>query len=138
VIGVVVGALVVLLLAAGAAYALLRDDDDARAGSRDPAVTGDSSPGESGSPGGSDYRVKPEDEKKAIASFATALVKQLRISRPQAACLAFQVIRGVGLQRMVDIGMFDRHMKFLDVDLGDYPDVKEAINTAALTCISPS
>jgi serine/threonine protein kinase len=141
-IALVVGALVlVLLLAAGVAYRLVRDDDGTPAGAgTDPTTSAPTSPGQTTAtpPTASGYTVKKGDEEKAVASFATALVDQLDINQEQAECLAFQVIRGVGLQRMVDIGMFDAEMKFLDADLAAYPDVKDAIATAAVTCVRPA
>jgi serine/threonine protein kinase len=140
-VALVIGALVlVLLLAAGLGYRLVRDDDGANASaSSDPSSSTPVSSGDaSDSPSGSGYQIRKGDEEKAVASFATALVEQLDVTQDQAKCLAFQVIRGVGLQRMVDIGMFDKDMKFLDADLAEYPDVKDAITTAALTCVQPS
>ena len=149
-LGVVVGVLVlVLLVASGAAYAILRDDDT-KASSSDPSTSAPTSaptgaptsaptsPSGTASPSGSGYQVKKGDEEKAIASFSAALVEQLDVTEEQADCLAFQVIRAVGLQRMVDIGMFDEDMNFLDADLAAHPDVKEAITGAVLTCVRPS
>jgi len=122
--------LMVLVVGGGVAYSVLRDDDPGGGSAEDPSSTG--------APSGSGYTVKKGDERKAIASFATALVDQLGVSQEEAECLSFNVIRNVGLQRMVDIGMFDKDMNFLDADLAAYPDVKEAISTAALTCVRPS
>jgi len=145
-LGVVVGVLVlVLLVASGAAYAILRDDDrKATSSDSSPSApttsptTSPTSPDGTTSPSDSGYQVKEGDEDKAIASFSAALVEQLDVTEEQADCLAFQVIRTVGLQRMVDIGMFDEDMKFLDADLAEHPDVKEAINVAVLTCLQPT
>jgi hypothetical protein len=116
--------LVAVILLGSAAYAVLRDNG----GAADPDSASSSSGG---------YKVHQGDERKAIRSFSGALVEELGITKDQADCLAFQVIRGVGLQRMVDIGMFDREMTFQDVDLAEHPDVKDAISTAASTCVRP-
>ena len=122
--GVVV---LVLVLAGGLAYRLSRDDGGTPSGG-----TSASQPSS-----GSGYQVQDGDEEKAVASFAAALVEEGELTEEQASCMAFQVIRTVGLQRMVDIGMFDEDMEFLNIDLADHPDVKDAISNAALTCVRP-
>ena len=43
-------------------------------------------------------------------------------------------IEAVGLPHLVDIGMFDAAMTFHDLDLGPYPEVKNALTSASLTC----
>lgn len=115
----------VLVLAGGLAYRLTRDDGGTPSG------------GTTTSGSSSAYEVRKGDEEKAIASFAAALVEEGELTEEQASCMAFQVIRSVGLQRMVDIGMFDEDMRFLNIDLADHPDVKDAISSAALTCVRP-
>lgn len=129
VLALVAGVVVlVLVLAGGLAYRLSRDEGGTPTG---PSGTSKSS-------AGSGYEVRKGDEEKAIASFAAALVGEGDLTEKQASCMAFQVIRSVGLQRMVDIGMFDEDMRFLNIDLADHPDVKDAISSAALTCVRPS
>ena len=40
----------------------------------------------------------------------------------------------MGLDHLVEIGMFDDAMTFHDVDLAPYPEVKSALTPATLTC----
>ena len=142
----------VLVLGAGVAYRLTRDDgvdqpngspdptSSAATPTRSPSVSPTVSPSvsPSASPSGSGYQVKQGDEEKAVESFAATLVEEGTVNQEQANCLAFQVIRTVGLQRMVDIGMFDEQMNFLNIDLAEHPEVKDAIASAAIACIAPS
>ena len=146
-IALVAGALVLLLVVvAGVVYRLSRDTETERpTGSSDPSssaptTAGSTSPSESpsGSESGPGYQVQQGDQEKAVASFAATLVDEGTVDQDQADCLAFQVIQTVGLQRMVDIGMFDEEMNFLNIDLADHPDVKDAIASAAISCIAPS
>lgn len=130
----------VVVLAAGVAHRLSREAEADRSvgspGGSSSAPTSDES--STGSGPGSGYQVKPGDQEKAVASFAATLLEEGTVDEEQASCLAFQVIQTVGLQRMVDIGMFDEEMNFLNIDLTAHPDVKDAIASAALSCITPS
>ena len=66
--------------------------------------------------------------------MADAFAGQPGITREQAECVARTTIEAVGLQHLVDIGMFDAAMTFHDLDLGPYPEVKNALTSASLTC----
>ena len=66
--------------------------------------------------------------------MAAAFAGQLGISADNAGCVARETIEAVGLQHLVDIGMFDEAMTFHDLDLGPYPEVKNALTSATLTC----
>jgi serine/threonine protein kinase len=130
---VLVAAVVVAALAV--AYAVTRDDDEPSASTRStsaspatsPATTGTTSSSGSAAPAGS-------DQEKAVASMAAAFAGQLGISADNAQCVARETIDAVGLQHLVDIGMYDEAMTFHDVDLGPYPEVKNALTSATLTC----
>ena len=74
------------------------------------------------------------DKEKAVASMAAAFADQLGIPLDNARCVARETIEAVGLQHLVDIGMFDDAMTFHDVELGPYPEVKNALTAASLTC----
>jgi serine/threonine-protein kinase len=126
---VLVAAVVAAALAAG--YAVTRDDDEPTATSptSGPATPPTESTSSSGSaaPAGSDLE-------KAVASMAAAFADQLGIPAERAACVARETIDAVGLERLVEIGMFDDAMSFHDTDLGPYPEVKTALTSASLTC----
>ena len=66
--------------------------------------------------------------------MAAAFADQPGITPDQAQCVARATIEAVGLQHLVDIGMFDDAMTFHDLDLGPYPEVKNALTAASLTC----
>ncbi len=123
---VLVAAVVVAALAA--AYAVTRGDDEPNATSptSGPATPPTSSSG-SAAPAGSDME-------RAVASMATAFADQLGVPAERAECVARETIEAVGLERLVDIGLFDEAMNFHDTDLGPYPEVKSALTAASVTC----
>ena len=68
------------------------------------------------------------------AAFADAM----GLTSEQSDCFARSVVEGVGLPRLQEIGMFDQDLAWVDVDLADAPDVKQAFSVAVATCILPS
>jgi hypothetical protein len=76
------------------------------------------------------------DKEKAVASMAAAFATQPGVTPDQAQCVARTTIEAVGLKRLVEIGMFDASMAFHDLDLGEYPDVLEALTEATVTCVA--
>ncbi len=132
------GIVVVLLVAAVLGWWLTRDNDadPDRAGSdttsqstasSSPATTEPSTPSGSGT-------YSPEQVETATNAMATAFVSQQGVSEELAHCLAAATIQEIGLERLVEIGMFDDTLAFTDVDLADHPDVKAALSAAALAC----
>ncbi len=131
----------VVVAVAGAAYAVTRGDDDpdGSSGSNEPSssttVPVSSSPATT-PPTSSSVSAAPAgtDKEQAVASMAAAFADQLGIPLDNARCVARETIEAVGLQTLVDIGMFDDAMTFHDVELGPYPEVKNALTAASLTC----
>ncbi len=134
---VLVAAVVVAALAV--AYAVTRGDDEPNA-SPDPeestsstvdtpATTPAPTPTTSSSsaPAGSDME-------KAVESMAEAFAEGLGLSPDNARCVARETIEAVGLQHLVEIGLFDDDMTFHDRDLAPYPEVTNALTAASLTC----
>jgi hypothetical protein len=66
--------------------------------------------------------------------MAAVFADQLGIPLDNARCVSRETIEAVGLQHLVDIGMFDEAMTFHDVELGPYPEVKDALTSASITC----
>ncbi len=133
-------ALVVLLVvvALGVVYAVTRDSDDVApttpSATTTPSSTTTTTATPSGTPSPGGYQVQPGDEEKAVAAMAAAFAEQLAVSDDQAACLARATITAVGLQHLVDIGMFDSDMAFHDLDLGPFPEVKDALTAGTISC----
>jgi serine/threonine protein kinase len=121
----------VLVAALGAVYAVTRDDDESAATSPTSPTTGPATP-----PTSSSGSAAPAggDKEKAVASMAAAFADQLGIPADNARCVARETIETVGLEHLVDIGMFDDAMTFHDVDLAPYPEVKNALTAASITC----
>jgi serine/threonine-protein kinase len=131
----------VVVASVGVAYAVTRGDDEPKTSSdsdepssstsvsvnSSPVTTPPASPSVSAAPAGT-------DKERAVASMAAAFADQLGIPLDNARCVARETIEAVGLQTLVDIGMFDDAMTFHDVELGPYPDVKDALSAASLTC----
>ena len=132
---------VVVVAAVGVAYAVTRGDDDPNASpdsdessssttvsvNSSPVTTPPTSPTGSAAPAGT-------DKERAVASMAAAFAGQLGITADNAKCVARATIEAVGLPHLVDIGMFDSAMEFHDLDLGPFPEVKNALTSASLTC----
>ncbi len=122
------------------AYAASTDDDEpsgnnptpSTSQSPSPTTTAPTSPTTGSSPTGA-----PEgDEAIAIASFATALEDAGVVTREQSQCVAQDVVQSVGLDQMVEDGFFDENLDFVDQDLGPYPEIKSALETATLGCVA--
>ena len=135
-LAVALGGIVVVLLAAAAlGWVLTRDDDDdpgatpASATSTPPSTP--STPSGSAGPAGT---YSPQQVETATAAMAAAFATQQSLTEEQARCIAEQTIEQVGLDRLVEIGMFDDALAFSDVDLEAYPEVKSALSQAVLTC----
>ena len=131
---VVVGAVVLVAVLAGAAYALTRSGEEEPASGSPPAssVPTPSSPSSSASasgPGG-------VDEQRAATAFADALVEQGVMTREQATCVAGRIVDDLGLEQLVEDGFFDEDLTFLDPDLSDEPEIKQALTAASFDCVS--
>jgi serine/threonine protein kinase len=135
---VLVGLAAVLVAAAVLGWLVTRDDDDADPGASPsettsaPPSTPTSTPSESSSASSGTYT--PEQVETATTGMATAFATQQALTETQARCIAEQTIQQAGLDRLVEIGMFDESLAFTDVDLATFPDVKAALSQAVLTC----
>ncbi len=112
------------------AYAVTRGDDDhpqadTSPNTSPPASTSASTPGPPAASG---------DEDKAVASMAGTFAAQLGLTQQQAECVARHTVETVGLQNLVEIGMFDADLTFHDLDLATHPEVKDALTEATLSC----
>jgi hypothetical protein len=76
------------------------------------------------------------DKAKAIASFADALAKQGAFTAEQSTCVARETVETVGLANLVAAGFFDADLVFLDPDLADHPEIKSALTSATVTCLT--
>ncbi|GAA2149489.1 hypothetical protein GCM10009844_29150 [Nocardioides koreensis] len=77
-----------------------------------------------------------KDEKKAAHEFAVALKEQGLMDGKQSECVADALVADVGLDTLVAQGFFDEELRFLDPDLGDEPQLKEALTAATLRCLA--
>jgi serine/threonine-protein kinase len=140
-IGVLVAGVAVLLalVAGGVAYAVSQGDDDPSADPSDPRSSSQTeSPSEpSSEPTSASSATAPSDpdEQAAVASLTEALETTGGMSPAVAECTAQNWIQGAGLQEMVDAGLFDSDMNYVDVEQADLPpDIAAAASTAALSC----
>jgi serine/threonine protein kinase len=131
---------VVLVIAAFGVWALaLRGDPDYSTAASDPPTAGPASTASSSPTSSDTASADPPsggDEAKAIAGFAAALVKDGGFNQEQADCVAHDVVTNVGLPALVAAGFFDEDMKFLDPDLADLPEIKNALTQATVTCLA--
>jgi serine/threonine protein kinase len=120
----------VLVAAVVVAYAVTRGDDEPTESTpaTSPATSAATSQATSSPSAASD------DKEKAVTSMAAAFADQPGLTPDQARCVARTTIEAVGLSHLVDIGMFDSAMTFHDLDLGPYPEVKNALTSASLSC----
>jgi serine/threonine-protein kinase len=131
-IAVVAVVAAVVLAAVVATYAASRGDDDPEASPRPtPSATPTPTPTPTPTASTSDL-----DVEAAVASMAAAFATQPGLTAESAGCVARAVIDEVGLDHLVEIGMFDADGTFTDVDLADHPDVKAALSSATVGCIS--
>lgn len=112
----VVGLAVLVVSGAGLTVALSRDDSPA--GGDDTA-----------SPPGGD--VEDSDEAQAVSSLSEAFAAQPGADAP---CIAEALVTDVGLPALLDAGFFDEEWTFLDPDLSDEPEIKDALSRATFTC----
>jgi hypothetical protein len=54
----------------------------------------------------------------------------------QSDCVAKTVVDDLGFEALVDAGFLDEDGKFLDPDLADHPEIKNALTSATLTCLA--
>ena len=85
-------------------------------------------------PPGGDYT--PAQRQAAVASFSAALRTQPSVTPEAADCVAETVVDSVGLPAMVEAGFFDESMTFVDQDLADHPELKQAFTTATFSCVA--
>jgi len=128
-----------VLVVGAIVWGVTRDDDPvARSVDRpspsltpaDPETTGSGSPG--GEPRGP---LTAADARAAEQSLADALLGQGLFTEEQAACTAEQWIDEAGLARMVEEGLFDEGMRFVDIPVQQMSDeTRSAATVATLTC----
>ncbi len=132
------GIVVVLLAAAVLGWWLTRDNDDdpdgAGSETTSQSTSASSATTEASTPsGGGTY--SPEQVETATNAMAAAFASSQPFTEEQARCVAERLIEEVGLERLVEIGMFDESLAFTDADLADYPDVKAALSAAVFGCV---
>ena len=71
-----------------------------------------------------------------MANFAQALEEQGVMTADQSRCVARAVVDQVGYDALVDAGFFAADGTFLDPDLADHPEIKNALTSATLTCLT--
>ena len=77
------------------------------------------------------------DARTAERSLADALLGQGVLSEQQAACTAEEWIAAAGLERMVEDGLFDADLRFVDVPASALSDeTRSAATVATVTCAS--
>ncbi|MEO6511034.1 MAG: hypothetical protein ABIO16_08600 [Nocardioides sp.] len=54
----------------------------------------------------------------------------------QSDCVARTVVDDLGFDALVDAGFFSRDGDFLNPDLADHPEIKNALTSATLTCLT--
>jgi septal ring-binding cell division protein DamX len=135
--------LLVLAVGGGTAYALARGDsggpstDPTTSPTVSPSTTTPSTP-TSPTPSASTAppTSRPSDEAKAAANFADALVASGTVTRPQAECVATALIDDQGLPALIDAGLFDEDLNFLNPQLDDKPALKNAMLSATVACVA--
>ena len=75
-------------------------------------------------------------EATAVANFAQALKEQGVMTAEQAHCVAQAVVDDLGYDALVEAGFFAPDGTFLDPDLADHPEIKNALTSATLTCLT--
>lgn len=132
-----------VLIAVVGGIALLGGDSDSstpRAESSSPAPSPSTSASGSSSSSptetGSTAQPAQGDQAQAMASFADALAQQGSFTREQADCVARRLVDTIGLDQLVDAGFFDADQKFLDPDLGGHPEIKAALTSATVACLT--
>ena len=71
-----------------------------------------------------------------MANFAQALKEQGVMTAEQSDCVAQTVVDDLGYDALVDAGFFAPDGTFLDPDLADHPEIKNALTSATLTCLT--
>lgn len=123
----------VVVVVAGVVLALTSGDDT------EPT----SAPAPTSSPSGPTPTSPPQGDEDDVAmatlSLTRALIEQGVLTPEQAACTAATWIEVAGLDAMVEAGFFDDELNYVDQDQGDMTRrIREAANTAAVSCASPS
>jgi len=75
-------------------------------------------------------------DETAIRNFADGLHEQGVLSEDQSTCVARDVVQAIGLDQLVAAGFFDADLTFLNPDLADHPEIKNALTSATLTCLT--
>ena len=132
------------MVVGGVAYAVTRGDDDPSADPSDPPSSSEtespseptaSEPSEPTTANSATGPASGSDEEAAVASLTDALETTGGLSPAIAECTAESWIEGAGLQEMIDAGLFDADMNYVDVDQADLPpDIAAAASSAALGC----
>ncbi len=75
-------------------------------------------------------------EARAVADFAKDLKAQGVMTADQSTCVAQTVVDNLGFDSLVEAGFFSADGNFLNPDLADHPDIKNALTSdATLTCL---
>ncbi len=75
------------------------------------------------------------DARTAERNLADALLGQGLLTREQAACTAREWIAAAGLRRLVEDGLFDADLRFVDVPASRLSEAtRSAAATATVTC----
>jgi serine/threonine-protein kinase len=121
----------VVLLVVGLAVAIAPrgGDDDSSSSPSGPSTPSSATTSGSATP-------TDDDEATAIANFARALRSQGVLDDEQSTCVAGRVVRRIGLDNLVESGFFDEDMNFLNPDLADHPEIKDALTRATLNCLT--
>lgn len=73
------------------------------------------------------------DEARAVAGLTAGFAPTL--GEESATCIAEEVVRATGVEKLVEAGFFDEDYTFLDPDLTHKDDIKMALNTATFACV---
>ncbi len=118
------------VLVVGLAVSLaLRGGDDDRSTTPDPLTSSPTSSATSST-------TASGAEATAVANFAQALKEQGVMTAEQSDCVAQTVVDDLGYDALVDAGFFAPDGTFLDPDLADHPEIKNALTSATLTCLT--
>jgi serine/threonine-protein kinase len=134
----------VVLVGAAIAWGVTRDQPVARSvdrpvGSLTPVVP-ESGPDPTGSTGPTDSTdpvgpLTAADARTAQRHLADALLGQGLLTEEQAACTAEEWIATAGLDRMVEDGLFDADLRFVDVPASQLSEeTRSAATVATVTC----
>jgi hypothetical protein len=72
-------------------------------------------------------------EQQATDELADSLTSAM--NQVQAECVADFLVDDLGFDALVEAGLFDEDGHFLNPDLGDEPEIKDSLTTAAQSCV---